>query len=208
MLFLLGFPWLRIEKVQDGETSGQASPDEVHEVSALSSSTGHRSVDVNVLVWRVRTVLAPQDISLMVQADLTNHTVLLRLRDNGGDGQFIWQDWADAVMGYMKGMEESGWGYGRQVVRPDLHRPMVELCPLRVDGRGIESVVKKTSTARIWLFEMDQWLAACDVNVNEDMSFGARLTADGEVGQAENEIQQIVRGESEDVEDSTQHSEV
>ncbi len=58
----------------------------------------------------------------------------------------------DAAMGCMKGAEERGdgdLGYGRQIVRADLRKPMLELCPLRfaedelyslsVDENGIES---------------------------------------------------------------------
>ncbi len=221
MLFMLGFPFLRMEKVQEAEICIQ-SQEEVHEESVSSSSNRERSVDVNVHVWRVSTALAPQDISLMLRLDLTKRTVSLRLRNSGSDGRFLWQDWVDAVMGYMKGAEERGdddLGYGRQIMRPDLRKPIVELCPLRVDEDGIEAVVKKTKTARIWegwpmfdvgicKFEMDQWLAACDVKVNRDSGFREREKTEYEVEQAEQEIERIVQAEREDVESSTQDSEI
>ncbi len=228
MLFLLGFPFLRMEEVQDAENGTEENPNEAHDEGVSSSSNNGHSLDVSVQLWRVWTALAPQDISLMLRVDLTNCTVSLRLQNSCGDGRFIWQHWVDAAMGYMKGAEERGdgeFGYGRQIVRSDLRMPMLELCPLRfvedrlyprsLDENGVDVVVKKTSTARVWLgwplfdvktckFEMDQWLAACEVNVNIGLEDEERQEAENEVAQAEYLIRRIVHAENEDAQGSAQ----
>ncbi len=88
----------------------------------------------------------------------------------------------NAAMGYLKGIEEhdsGAWGYGRQIPRADLRKPMLELCPLLINEYGIVPVAERTAIARVWMgwpafdvrickFEFDQWLAACDVTVNAD----------------------------------------
>ncbi len=207
MLFMLGFPCLRMEKVQDAEIWVQESQDKAREGSPSSSSNFDRSVDVSVQVWRVRTALAPQDTSLMIRLDSTNHRVSLRLQTSSDNRRFIWQDWIDAAMGFMKGAEmraDGDCGYGRQIVRADLRKSMVELCPLRVDGYGIEAVVKKTSTARVWLgwlafdvkickFEMEQWLVAYGVDITRELQF---LRTYREIAQAEEEIVRTVSAEN------------
>ena len=222
MLFLLGFPALEIEKVQDPVISVQESQGKVREGSGLASSNRDRSVNVNVQLWCVRTALMPQDISLMIQVDCTMHTVSLRLQTSGGDERFVWQDWIDAAMGFMKGAEERGggdWGCGRQIVRVDLRKPMVEMCPLRLEEDGIEAVVKKTTTARVWLgwpvfdvgickFEIEQWLTACDVDVNGGLVYVERVKAENEMAQAEEVIGAIKSAENDGVEGSTHDSEV
>ena len=222
MLFLLGFPLLEMEYVQDAEISVQESLGEVCEESGLGSSNRDRSVDVNAEVWRVWTALMPQDISLIIQVDCTTHTVSLRLQTSSGDERFMWQNWVDAAMGFMKGAEERGGddcGHGRQIVRVDLRKPMVEMCPLRLEEDGIEAVVKKTTTARVWLgwpvfdtaickFEIEQWLTACDVDVNGDLAYMERVKAKYEVAQAEEVIGAIKSAENDDVEGSTHDSEV
>ena len=195
MLFMLGIPLLCVKEVQEAEIAGQENQDGVREENALSSSSRDHSVDVSVRLWRLWTALAPQDISVMVRVDLAEGTVSLSLRNRSNDERFIWQDWVDAAMGHMKGFEESKkgeLGYGRQIVRADLRRPMVELCPFYVNEDGIGAVLKKTGTARVWQgwpvfdveickFEMDQWLAASHINVNGVMEFEERWTAEGEI---------------------------
>ncbi len=206
MLFMLGFPLLRVEKVQDAKNHVQPSQDEVRVESVSSSSNRDRSVDVSVQEWRIWTPLEPEDISLMIRLDLTRQTLSLRLQTNSDDGRFTWQDWVDAAMGYMKGVEEHGdgdWGYGRQIVRADLRKPMVELCPLRLDEDGIEAAVEKTSTARVWLgwpvfdvkickFEMDQWLAACDADSIGGLKYKENWEVEEEVAKAEQAIGKII----------------
>ncbi len=116
----------------------------------------------------------------------------LRLKNDSGDTRFLWQDWLDAAMGCMKGFEEGENGgkeygqiivgkkhkelrYERNIVRVELGAPMVELCSLRVDKPGIERVVQRTRTVRVWTgwptfdvrickFEVDQWLHACNID--------------------------------------------
>ncbi len=93
MLFMLGFPFLCMERLQNTEIS-------VQESRSLSSSLNRDfSVDFSVQVWRLWTIIAPQDISLMMRVDLNNHTVSLILRNSTSDTNFIWQNWVDAAMG-------------------------------------------------------------------------------------------------------------
>ena len=74
-----------------------------------------------------------------------------------------------------------GWKvrYGQKIVRTELGKPMVELCPLLVNEDGVEPVVRKTSTVRVWTvwpafdmqickFEVERWLDACDVHIRRD----------------------------------------
>ncbi len=225
MLFMLSFPCLCMEKVKDAEISAQESQTQVREESELASSNRDCSVDVNVQVWHVRTVLVPQDISLMLRLDLAMHTVSLGLESSSGQERFIWQDWVDAAMGYMRGAEEragADCGYVRQIVKSDLRNPMLELCllrfaedkpdPLSMDENGIEAVVKKTSTwlgwpvfdVKICKFEMDQWLTACDANKNADQKYKEDWRAEYEIAKAEQVIGKIIWSKEEDIEDSTQ----
>ncbi len=93
MLFMLGFPFLCMERLQNTEIS-------VQESRSLSSSLNRDfSVDFSVQVWRLWTIIAPKDISLMMRVDLNNHTVSLILRNSTSDTNFIWQNWVDAAMG-------------------------------------------------------------------------------------------------------------
>ncbi len=61
---------------------------------------------------------------------------------------------------------------------------------------------------KICKFEMEQWLAACDVSVNRNNRYEELEKANDEVEQAEREIERIIRAEEVDVESSTQDSEV
>ncbi len=129
MLFLLGFPLLDMEEVQSLEAGLEGSQEELREVSNVSFSNSQNSVDVDEYVCRVWTPLAPQDISIMLRVNLTNRTVSLGLRNYSGDSRFMWQQWVDAAMGYMKGFEQRSngdWKFGRQIVRADLRKPMLE----------------------------------------------------------------------------------
>ncbi len=112
-------------------------------------------------------------------------------------------------MGCMKGAEESGngdCGYGRHIVRADLRKPMVELSPLHLNEDGIEAVVEQTHSARVSLgwpvfdirickFEIEQWLAACDVNVNRNIGYENRRKAEKAIAQAEQETRKIISAE-------------
>ncbi len=193
MLFMIGFPFLCIEECPEPEVSVRESQDEVYGANLSSSPSTHCSVDVSVQAWRVSTALAPQNISLMIRVDSSNHTVSLKLRDNNGDRRFIWQDWVDAVMGYMQGVEkghDGDWGYGRQIVRPDLRKSM-------------EYVYEKTGTARVWQgwpvfdlgickFEVEEWLAASGFNLNRGLGSMEHWEVPHKVSQAAKEIRRIV----------------
>ncbi len=199
MFFILGLPLLKVDQ-QEAEVDAHDDQGEVQEVSMTSTSNKHCSVTMSVRSWRFWTVLSPQDISLIVRVDETKGTWSLRLQNDSGDSRFIWQNWVDAAMGCMKGFEEGGngkWGYGRKIMRANLRRPMVEMCPLRIDGDGIEKTVSRTSTARMWMgwpafdvrickFEVEQWLDACDVNIRGDK------IADREVERVESVIKAVI----------------
>ncbi len=138
----------------------------------------NRTIDLSIEFRRAWTPLAPQHISLLIQIDKRNCTVSLRLENDSGDTRFIRQKWVDAAMGWMKGFEEGKdgkRGYGRKIVKAELRKPMVELCPLHVRYDEIEEVVQKTRTTRVWTgwpvfdvrickVEVDQWLGACKTN--------------------------------------------
>ena len=219
MLFILGFPGLHMEKVQDVEIIAQEYHEEAVEEITLNRDS---RVDVNAQSWHAWTALAPQDISLMFRVDLKKLTVSLRLRNNSDNGRFILQDWVHAGMESMMGFEgifDGDFGYNRQIVRADLRQPIVELCPLRWSKDGIQDVVKKTRTARVWhgwpvfdvriaKFEMGQWLAACDVQMKRDMNGLERGKAEVEVAKAELQIGIIILGENKDVDGSMQDSKV
>ncbi len=74
-----------MKKVRESEIVVQESKDEIYD-SGLLSSNRERGVDLNVQVWSVLTVLAPQDISLMLRLDMRKRKVSLRLRNNGSNG--------------------------------------------------------------------------------------------------------------------------
>ncbi len=71
-----------------------------------------------------------------------------------------------------------------------------------------ERLPNDVASSRICKFGIDQWLGACDVNVNRNNGYEEREKAGDEVEQAEREIEKIIRAEEEDVECSTQDSEV
>ncbi len=178
MLFLLGFPLLRMEEAQDSELSWEENQ-KLPETGIGFSSNKDNSVDVYVLWWRTWTDLAPQKICLLIRLDLGNGRVALKLRNESGDAKFKWQAWVDASMGYLKGIEDkecSELGYGRTILKADLRKPMVELSPLCVKEGRLGPEVDKTSRVRIWMgwlpfdvgickFELDQWFAACDAKL-------------------------------------------
>ncbi len=76
----------------------------------------------------------------------------------------------DAAIRCMRGIEkkdDGDLGYGRQILKADLHKPMVELSPLCENEDRMEPEVEKTGTARVWMgwppfdvrickFELDQ----------------------------------------------------
>ncbi len=221
ILFLLGFPLLRIEELHDSEGGSNETQEERQKTSTASSLNRDSSVDVYVEILRVWTVLAPQDISLILQVDFTNRTVLLRLRNDSDITQFKWQDWVDAAMGFLKGIEEQDdddMGYGRQILRADLSKPMVELSPLRVNEDGMEPEVEKTAAARMWMgwlpfdvgickFELDEWFTACNVKLNGGLEGKERSTADDEVSRIEELMRRVKSEEYAQVEVSTQGDE-
>ncbi len=218
MLFLFGFPVLSIEELHDFEVGSKENQEERQETNTASSLNMDNSVDVSVEIWRAWTVLAPQDISLMIRVDFTNRTVSLRLRNDSGITQFRWQDWVDAAMGCLNGIEEMGFGFGRQILKADLRKPMVELSPLCVNEDGMEPEAEKTSTARMWMgwppfdlrifkFELDQWFTACNAKRNGGLERMEGATAEDEVSRFEELMERVILEESAEVEASTQGDE-
>ncbi len=151
MLFILGFPLLQMDNAQDGEVDAQSSEEAVQKASGSSPASTHRRIDLSN-VWRAWTDLSPQDISVIIRIDSDSGTLSLRLENNSGDTCFKWEDWVNAALGCLKGFEEAVGGeksYGRKIMRADLRKPMVELCPLRAQDYRTEKPVKKTCTARV-----------------------------------------------------------
>ncbi len=181
MLFILGFPLLEVDNIEDSECDRQETQGKLQEAIALSCSSRQSTIDLSVKVWRVWTCLAPQLLSLIIRHDSDKGIMSLRLENKSGGARFIWQDWVDAAMGCIKGFEEGRdgeLGYGRRVVRTQLGNSVVEFSPLFVnkDGIGESSVLERTSTARVWMgwppfdlqickFEVDQWLNACKIDL-------------------------------------------
>ncbi len=80
---------------------------------------------------------------------------------------------------------------------------MVELCPLRVNQDGIEPAVDKTNIVRVWTgwlafdvrvckFECDQWLAACDVDLNRARERKEHWRAEDELSRVEQVMKQMI----------------
>ncbi len=96
-------------------------------------------------------------------------------------------------MGCMKGFEQAcngEVGYGRKIVRADLRKPPVELCPVRVNYFELEAQLERTGTVRVWTgwpafdvrickFEMDQWLDACNFNFISGVAGAVIESAEG-----------------------------
>ncbi len=218
MLFLLGFPFLNMSEVHDGEAGAQENQEQVQEASSRPLSNRHSSLAVSVELWRVWAVPAPQNISLMIRVDFANRTVSLRLRNDSGMAQFLWQDWVDAAMGCMRGIEEKEedkLGYGRQILKADLRKPMVQLSPLRVNEDGMEPEVEKTTTARVWMgwppfdvsickFELDQWFAACNANLTGRLERKERSIAENEASRIKKIIEDVLREENTEAKSSTE----
>ncbi len=210
MIFILGFPLLCVKDEEDADSGARFSQDSRHESSASVSPNNHHCVDLNVQVWRAWTPLAPQLISVIIRNDPGRNTVSLRLENDSGQERFLWQDWVDAAMGCMAGFEKGRGGkggYGRKIVKAELRKPMVELCPLRVSDDGREAFVERTDTTRIWTgwppfdtrickFEVDQWLKACKIDLKN-------RKRDEVVQSVEGVMRKIVSAENEQVEVST-----
>ena len=124
LLFMLGLPLLRMEKMQDAEISVRRSQEQVQDASPASPSITFRDMDVDVQVWHAWCIVAPQDIMLKFRVDRKKKTVSLTLQNDSSDLRFKWQDWLDAAMGCMKGLEkaaEGKMGCGRMIMRADLN---------------------------------------------------------------------------------------
>ncbi len=207
MLFILGFPYFLVEDIQDPEINIEEMENEVQDELGSQSSNQDHSMDLGVHELRLWTALAPQDISLMLRLDLRERTVSMTLRNDAGDARFIWQDWVDAAMGYMKGC-------GRDIMPPELRKPMLELCPFRANEDGTGEVVERTKAVRVWLgwpvfdmrickFELEQWFDSYNVNPSIDLDPVEQWDVDYKIERAEWEIRTIVWPEDEEIEGST-----
>ena len=81
---------------------------------------------------------------------------------------FKWQDWVDAVVGCMKGLEESDGTqrkYGRTIIRGDARDAIVKMCPARADEGhvGNTGVTHARMGLPVFVVKLDkfveQWLS-------------------------------------------------
>ncbi len=84
----------------DGENSALENQESEQE------QTLHRDLDVSVRIRCVESALAPQEISLTTRVDWEPRKVFLTLKNDSNDAYFLWQDWVDAAMGFMKGYDD------------------------------------------------------------------------------------------------------
>ena len=122
-------------------------------------------------------------------------------------------------MGFMAGYNDRGGGkvkYERKIRRADLRDGTVTLCPVRKDD---DERVVETSIVAVWMgwppfdvhicmFEMDQWLKACDIDLaaHRLVHHGAGNTsrlwlAYREIWRAERAIEIVVFGRMEQMRD-------
>ena len=97
MLFLLGFPELDMDAVDDSEVE----IDDINtDISAnnMSSPLSHRSVNVSDRMWKVTTSLAPQDIRIEIRIDTDMQRCSVGLKKGNEISCFVWQEWVDAAM--------------------------------------------------------------------------------------------------------------
>ena len=182
MLFMLGFPCLTVEQIQDDaidetiESSESVRPRDLG-LNGTIISNAERRVNVSAVVYHVFTSVAPQNFLLRIAVDFARRKVIIRVHNKSGDTHFKWQDWVDAAMGIMKGVDERPnaiFKHERTIRRTDLREPIVELCPMRIDE--YELATGSSGIARIWTgwppfdvrickFEIEQWLIARDAKL-------------------------------------------
>ena len=210
MLFLLGFPRLHMDAVDDSEVETHDSNTDTGTSNTLLSQS-HHSVGVSNRAWKVTTSLAPQDIWIEIRTDVDMQRCSVGLKKGNEISHFVWQDWVDAAMGFMAGYNDLGGGqvkYERKIRRADLRDGMVELCPLRTDD---EERVIETSSVEVWVgwppfdvhickFEMEQWLKACDIDLaaHRTEDWDSCEHVDEEVDRAERVIESVVFGQMEE----------
>lgn len=186
MLFLMGAPGLRVAEVSVAQNDTLDGDEHLSDIgvkeSSLSRPGAYQSVEMSVQEFRVLTCLAPQHISLLIRVESEASRISIRIQNHSDDARFMWQDWVDAVMGFMKGYDKRAYGkmkYERAIVRANLQRPMMELCPIgKIQPKETAS---KTNTTRIWMgwppfdtsickFEIEQWLKAYNTNTSTDFN--------------------------------------
>ena len=216
MLFMLGCPRLQMDEVQDTQ-AGKHSNDSGGGESSLPKSRFDRIVRVSNRVWRVTSDLTPQNIWIEVEIDMDTYRCSVRLKTGENLSRFNWQDWVDAVMGFMAGYNERRRGkvkYDRKIRRADLREQTVELCPLRMDS---EETVIKTRCVRVWLgwppfdvhickSEIEQWLNACDIDLAThrlvpDRHLRKLEEVDEEIRRAEKVIESVALGQWNELKD-------
>ncbi len=196
MLFLLGFPCLDMNVDYGAEDT------------VVSSPGMHSSVHFNVLVWRVSTFLAPQDISVLIRVDSDARKVSLSLKNNSGNECFVWQDWVDAIMGCVKGLEGRRGGEvkeNRTIVKSDLRAPALKLNSFLP---YTDEQIEETKTAWVWMgwpafdmnickFEVEQWLAAGGIDLESfhdprNSNPNHKLGALGEIERAKQLLEAVI----------------
>ncbi len=179
MLFILGFPLLFMRKLDGTGATAYEIHEDVEHANRSSGSSMHSNLDLRQQVRRASTSLSPQDISTIIQCDADKGTLSLRLQNDSDETRFLWQDWVDAAVGYMKAFEDGkngALGYKRKILRADLRRPMVDLNHLLTNYDGIDYSAERASNTRVWTgwpaldtrickFEINQWLDTCDIDL-------------------------------------------
>ncbi len=208
IFFLLGLPGLKVGKVDPASSRALPGGSIVQDTSSPTENLKH-IVDVNVTVWCVEFHPSPQDISVMIRVDGEAHTVSLSLKSGRGVERFKWKDWIDAAMGCIEGWDKREDAENKKtIIRGELHEPIVEMCPLREDGDGN---VEKTGTARVRMgwpasdaeickFEVEQWLSACNINLNALQFAYEKYEADDEVERAERILEAIISTKRDEME--------
>ena len=209
MLFLLRFPDLHIDELDDSEVETHDSNTDVS-AGNTASSRSHHSLNLSNRKWKVTTNLAPQDIWIEMRIDIDMQRCSVGLKKGSEISRFVWQDWVDAAMGFMEGYNDRGDGkvkYERKIRRADLRDGMLTLCPLRTND---DERVVETSIVEVWMvwppfdvhiykFEMEQWLKAYDIDLaaqrlrSADFATCFRfIHVDEEIERAERVIESVV----------------
>ncbi len=206
MLFILAFPQVSIEEIVNEENgyeiiavnpnSGDCDGKKSDESTSTSSSS-HCEVNVSERVLRLWAEFVPSDVTVLIRQNLVTSQATLKLTSKCHDARFIWDDWVNAMVGFMKGMmlykeetpKRDDIDYQPANVgmfplhRVNLREPMLELCPLHMKPNG---TVFQSDIVRVWTgwppfdwrvcqFEVDQWLGAFDLDLNNCKLFDSLL---------------------------------
>ena len=181
MLFVLGSPGVELEYDRDNQVVLLESDDSLKGQSVEGNSTviskTERTINVSIQTHIVYSTTSPQDISVVIRVDFESRRVTLQLKNGSESSQFIWQDWVDTAMGFMKGLREGKIKNDRRIMQTDLRGPVMRMSPL--PDEHSRQLGEQTGTAHIWMgwppfdtrickFEIDQWLNAYSMKSEDD----------------------------------------